>query len=81
MYQIYKYHDSSYIIKTSTRNVPVSSLKDLVLVMKALGSNFSEIEYGLSEMVRNDHNYADYGVNKMFIFSCKKHDMSSWHTI
>jgi hypothetical protein len=69
MFNVLKTKDDEYILKTKQNAVFCSTQGKLIKVMFELGVNSDEIEYGLSELIRNDHNVANYGINKTFIFS------------
>lgn len=70
MFQVLRTHDKEYIvIENKKKAFYCSTVDSLIRTLRVLEVSFSEIEIGLSELVFNDHNVADYGVNKTFIFS------------
>lgn len=41
------------------------------------GIPYSELEYAIDCMLKNDHDYADFGFRKTFIFSAKRGKMAA----
>lgn len=72
MINIYKTGSDAYILEIEQVKLPETNLKETAKAMYKLGVTFEEIEVGFEELIKNDHNYAAYGVNRMFIFSDRK---------
>jgi len=70
MYELYKNSENSYEIHSNYSGFKAKegTLTAICVYMVSLGFDLSEIEIGLVEMIRTDHNGAHFGINKMFIF-------------
>ena len=65
--KLYKKTDLLYYLEGRDR-----SLKDLFKYADQLGINKDDLEYGLFEMVKYDHNMVEFGdIHGKFIFSKK----------
>lgn len=71
MFKIYKTDSCGYIVSTRQNAIACNSLTKLIQVLKGIGVDDDEIEYGLVELEINSHNIAEYGINKRFLFSKK----------
>lgn len=67
-----KLHDNYWILTYKKRVYRIESLEKLVVYSLAFGIKMSEIEYTLLELNKRNHNYAEFGVFKGFIYSCAK---------
>jgi len=72
MFDLLKLNTDEYIvIENKKLAFFCSSVDNLIRTLRILDVSFEEIETGLTELSRNMHNVANYGVNKTFIFSKK----------
>lgn len=69
MFKIYKTDSCGYILSTKENAIACKDLTKLIKVLKGIGVDADEIEYGLVELEINSHNIAEYGINKRFLFS------------
>jgi hypothetical protein len=72
MIKVFKLRDSEgYVLQTKTQSIFSGTLQKLIGIMREIGINDEEIEYGLVELHANEHDIAEYGINKLFIYSKK----------
>lgn len=70
--RILKVSESEFILISPKRTKYASSIESLVVNCAFVGIKLDEIEAALVEMVRNDHNFANFGeVKKAFLYSGK----------
>lgn len=76
MLRIIKTGNEDFVLMAKNEPIYISSIVKLILVMKQFRVSIDEVEHGLIELLRNDHNVAEYGIGlhdgcPKFIFSKK----------
>lgn len=71
MIKVLKTNNDEYIVESRNKVLYSSTLKRLILILSSLDVSFEEIEGGLSELIINDHNHLEYGINRRWIFTKK----------
>jgi len=71
MYQIYSKNDQWVFSQKGVVKFE-GSLKDIVKSAIVYGIEFNELEIAVDTMIKNDHNAAEFGMFKSFIFSFNK---------
>lgn len=69
MIKIYKLSDENYLVKWKKHSKPIDSQTKLILFLLVLDVELDEIEHGLLELIKNDHNYLEFGIWKKFVYS------------
>lgn len=70
--RILKVTETEYILLSDAKVKYTSSIEQLVVNCAYVGIKFSELEAALTEMIKHDHNFANFGFfNKDFVFSGK----------
>jgi hypothetical protein len=71
MFKLLRINDDEFIIVTHGGKAVYGNRLRIVLALESIGVDFKEIENGIVSLCLNEHHVADYGVNKMFIYSQK----------
>lgn len=69
MIKLYKLSDENYLVKWKNKSKPIDSQTKLILFLLILDIELDEIEEALCQLIKNDHNYAEFGIFKSFAFS------------
>jgi hypothetical protein len=68
MFKVLRLKDDSFVLMAGKQAV-YGDIWRMVKVMTALGVDYMEIEDGLTSLRLNDHDLAEYGLNKTFMYS------------
>lgn len=69
MINVMRKSDDKFSIIVNDVETESLTVDELFKVMRSLEVEFEEIELGVVELVRNEHRYANYGINRRFIFT------------
>lgn len=69
MLQIIRKSNDKFLVNANDVSTKPLSMEELFKVMTALEVEFDEIEMAITELIHNDHKVAEFGINRMFIFS------------
>jgi hypothetical protein len=72
MVTLFKVSDKEYSIAHGNQVHEACSVENVISLMRELHIDLDEIEMGLLELTKNNHNAAYYGVNNLFTFSSRK---------
>jgi hypothetical protein len=65
-----KISDDNWIVKWKNKSKKFDDQMKVILWTLALDVKIDEIEYAMLELIKNDHNYAEFGVfQKAFVYS------------
>jgi hypothetical protein len=72
MLGIIRKNDDTFQVNANDTSTEDLTLDELFKVMVSLEAEFDEIELAVLELIKNNHEYADFGVNRRFIFTREK---------
>lgn len=63
--------DDLWLVKADEYVKKAKSVQDLIFISLVLEINIDEIEEAILELNRNDHNFAEFGMNKTLTYTRK----------
>lgn len=66
--KLYRITNKRFVAK-DPRFIYTGSMLEVAKFLNERGYEISELELGFSELINKDHDYAEFGMRKMFIFS------------
>ena len=61
--------EDKFIIRSKGKVITVDNLRSLIAYSMAFGLEIEDIEYARKQMIRNYHDYAEFGIWGTFIMS------------
>ena len=72
MIKLYSLDKHSYQVESKAFNISVrGNYRTAMEVMHHIGVSHLELSYALDEMLKNNHEVAEFGVHKRFVFTSK----------
>lgn len=72
MFNVTKLEDGSFIFKIDNKRFILNNELELIKTMLSIGIPENEVELGVGAFVIEEHNYVEYGLNGLFVFSEKR---------
>ncbi len=64
-------NSTGFIVTHNGKSESFNDYKDVAVYMYDLGADWSEVEYGLTELITRDDSVAVYGIENKFCYSEK----------
>ena len=61
--------DNRFVIRSKGKVITVDTLRSLIAYSMAFGIGIEDIEYARLQMIKNDHDYCEFGIWGTFIHS------------
>lgn len=66
--------EDKFVIRSKDKVLTVEGLRSLIAYSMAFGLQMEDIEYARLEMIRNNHDYCEFGMFGGFLFSKRTND-------
>ena len=69
MINIIRKNDEEFLVNVNDTSTQVLDMDELFKVLRSLQIEFDEIDLAVTELIRNDHIRAEFGMKRKFLYS------------